>query len=170
MLDSNHGVHPHGYRLWLLHLIKQLSYLVSKAKSAGWDPRNLKNIRLLEHPCEVKEPNVMDQTTNDIDILDDSYRWRKYGYKVVSEEVKRALTIYGHGQIATRWEGRGRARSSYSRGFVHLFIVTKDGGQEKNDVECSQDKPSIGDLEAKTNKTITNDENATEKEASDKTG
>nr|GEW25042.1 hypothetical protein [Tanacetum cinerariifolium] len=40
------------YRPWLLHLIKQLSYLVSKAKSAGWDPRNFKNIRLLEHPCE----------------------------------------------------------------------------------------------------------------------
>ncbi|KAI3993564.1 hypothetical protein MKX01_002577 [Papaver californicum] len=31
----------------------------------------------------VKEPKVVVQTTSDIDILDDGYRWRKYGQKVV---------------------------------------------------------------------------------------
>ncbi|OVA12691.1 DNA-binding WRKY [Macleaya cordata] len=31
----------------------------------------------------VKEPRVVVQTTSDIDILDDGYRWRKYGQKVV---------------------------------------------------------------------------------------
>ncbi|PKA51875.1 putative WRKY transcription factor 26 [Apostasia shenzhenica] len=31
----------------------------------------------------TKEPKVVVQTTSDVDILDDGYRWRKYGQKVV---------------------------------------------------------------------------------------
>lgn len=31
----------------------------------------------------VREPRVVVQTKSDIDILDDGYRWRKYGQKVV---------------------------------------------------------------------------------------
>ena len=31
----------------------------------------------------VREPRVVVQTTSDIDILDDGYRWRKDGQKVV---------------------------------------------------------------------------------------
>lgn len=31
----------------------------------------------------VREARVVVQTTSDIDILDDGYRWRKYGQKVV---------------------------------------------------------------------------------------
>lgn len=29
------------------------------------------------------EPRVVVQTTSEIDVLDDGYRWRKYGQKVV---------------------------------------------------------------------------------------
>jgi hypothetical protein len=31
----------------------------------------------------VREARVIVQTTSDVDILDDGYRWRKYGQKVV---------------------------------------------------------------------------------------
>ncbi|XLR27133.1 hypothetical protein S83_055033, partial [Arachis hypogaea] len=31
----------------------------------------------------VREARVVVQTTSDIDILDDGYRWRKYGQKVL---------------------------------------------------------------------------------------
>lgn len=31
----------------------------------------------------VREPRVVVQTTSEVDILDDGYRWRKYGQKVV---------------------------------------------------------------------------------------
>ena len=31
----------------------------------------------------LKEPRVVVQTTSEIDILDDGYKWRKYGQKVV---------------------------------------------------------------------------------------
>jgi hypothetical protein len=31
----------------------------------------------------VREPRVVVQTMSDIDVLDDGYRWRKYGQKVV---------------------------------------------------------------------------------------
>ena len=33
----------------------------------------------------VKEPKVVIQTTSEIDVLDDGYKWRKYGQKVVKE-------------------------------------------------------------------------------------
>lgn len=31
----------------------------------------------------VKEPRVVVQTTSSVDLLDDGYRWRKYGQKAV---------------------------------------------------------------------------------------
>lgn len=31
----------------------------------------------------MKEPRIVVQTMSEIDILDDGYRWRKYGQKVV---------------------------------------------------------------------------------------
>ena len=31
----------------------------------------------------VREPRVVVQTISEVDILDDGYRWRKYGQKVV---------------------------------------------------------------------------------------
>lgn len=31
----------------------------------------------------VREPRIVVQTTSEVDILDDGYRWRKYGQKVV---------------------------------------------------------------------------------------
>ncbi|KAL2609194.1 hypothetical protein R1flu_027767 [Riccia fluitans] len=34
-------------------------------------------------PRTIREPRVVVQTTSDVDILDDGYRWRKYGQKVV---------------------------------------------------------------------------------------
>ncbi|KAG6517631.1 hypothetical protein ZIOFF_021027 [Zingiber officinale] len=33
--------------------------------------------------CGAREPRVVIQTVSDVDILDDGYRWRKYGQKVV---------------------------------------------------------------------------------------
>ncbi|CAL9060335.1 unnamed protein product, partial [Musa banksii] len=33
--------------------------------------------------CTVTEPKVIFQTTSEVDLLDDGYRWRKYGQKVV---------------------------------------------------------------------------------------
>jgi hypothetical protein len=31
----------------------------------------------------VREPGVVVQTTSDIDILDDGYKWTKYGQKLI---------------------------------------------------------------------------------------
>eukprot|EP00262_Sarcandra_glabra_P019626 TRINITY_DN7460_c0_g2_i1.p1 TRINITY_DN7460_c0_g2~~TRINITY_DN7460_c0_g2_i1.p1 ORF type:complete len:192 (-),score=19.25 TRINITY_DN7460_c0_g2_i1:426-1001(-) len=45
----------------------------SKNKVLGYGSRTL------------REPTIILQTTSDIDILDDGYRWRKYGQKVVKE-------------------------------------------------------------------------------------
>lgn len=37
----------------------------------------------IEGSRTVREPKVVVQTVSDIDVLDDGYRWRKYGQKVV---------------------------------------------------------------------------------------
>ncbi|KAF2291314.1 hypothetical protein GH714_022628 [Hevea brasiliensis] len=44
----------------------------------------------------VREPRVVVQTTSDIDILDDGYRWRKYGQKVVkgNPNPRAVITTY----------------------------------------------------------------------------
>nr|GEW72649.1 WRKY transcription factor 7 [Tanacetum cinerariifolium] len=63
--------------------IRKLLKYKAWEKNDRRDPKNFKNIRLPEHPCEVREPNVMDQTTSDIDILEDGYIWRKFRHRVV---------------------------------------------------------------------------------------
>jgi hypothetical protein len=46
--------------------------------------RKKENIKEIVAPLRtIKEPRVVVQTTSDVDILDDGYRWRKYGQKVV---------------------------------------------------------------------------------------
>ena len=43
----------------------------------------------------IREPRVVVQTTSEVDILDDGYRWRKYGQKVVKGNPNpRLLTFY----------------------------------------------------------------------------
>lgn len=41
----------------------------------------------------MREPRVVVQTTSDIDILDDGYRWRKYGQKVVKGNPNPRLVV-----------------------------------------------------------------------------
>ncbi|XP_010452660.1 PREDICTED: probable WRKY transcription factor 26 isoform X1 [Camelina sativa] len=52
----------------------------SSSHDIGEDEANAKRWKREEN---VKEPRVVVQTTSDIDILEDGYRWRKYGQKVV---------------------------------------------------------------------------------------
>ncbi|KAJ4961102.1 hypothetical protein NE237_021012 [Protea cynaroides] len=51
------------------------------------DPkRRHTEVRISEVPCShrtVTEPRIIVQTTSEVDLLDDGYRWRKYGQKVV---------------------------------------------------------------------------------------
>lgn len=46
----------------------------------------------------MREPRIVVQTTSEIDILDDGYRWRKYGQKVVkgnpNPRYKLCLTFF----------------------------------------------------------------------------
>jgi hypothetical protein len=43
----------------------------------------------------IREPRVVVQTLSEVDILDDGYRWRKYGQKVVrgNPNPRYALTL-----------------------------------------------------------------------------
>lgn len=43
-------------------------------------------VRVLESAAShrtVTEPRIVVQTTSEVDLLDDGFRWRKYGQKVV---------------------------------------------------------------------------------------
>lgn len=42
----------------------------------------------------IREPRVVVQTTSEVDILDDGYRWRKYGQKVVKGNPNPRLVHY----------------------------------------------------------------------------
>lgn len=42
----------------------------------------------------IREPRVVVQTTSEVDILDDGYRWRKYGQKVVKGNPNPRLVRY----------------------------------------------------------------------------
>ncbi|KAE9610830.1 putative transcription factor WRKY family [Lupinus albus] len=48
-----------------------------------WKGENENDCHSISGSRTVKEPRVVVQTTSEIDILDDGYRWRKYGQKVV---------------------------------------------------------------------------------------
>ncbi|PWA91322.1 WRKY DNA-binding protein 33 [Artemisia annua] len=48
-----------------------------------WRASENEGISVIGGTRTVREPRVVVQTTSDIDILDDGYRWRKYGQKVV---------------------------------------------------------------------------------------
>jgi WRKY transcription factor 2 len=41
----------------------------------------------------VREPRIVVQTKSEVDILDDGYRWRKYGQKVVKENPNPRSTL-----------------------------------------------------------------------------
>lgn len=44
---------------------------------------DLGNIDITPVVKPIREPRVVVQTLSEVDILDDGYRWRKYGQKVV---------------------------------------------------------------------------------------
>ncbi|KAK9065969.1 hypothetical protein SSX86_015371 [Deinandra increscens subsp. villosa] len=48
-----------------------------------WKLSENEGISMIGGTKTVREPRIVVQTTSDIDILDDGYRWRKYGQKVV---------------------------------------------------------------------------------------
>lgn len=43
----------------------------------------LGNVDIIPIVKPIREPRVVVQTLSEVDILDDGYRWRKYGQKVV---------------------------------------------------------------------------------------
>lgn len=42
----------------------------------------------------IREPRVVVQTVSEVDILDDGYRWRKYGQKVVRGNPNPRYVVY----------------------------------------------------------------------------
>ncbi|CAN8287280.1 unnamed protein product [Cochlearia groenlandica] len=56
---------------------------VSEPEAKRWKGENDSNGGNGNGSKTVREPRIVVQTTSDIDILDDGYRWRKYGQKVV---------------------------------------------------------------------------------------
>uniref|UniRef100_A0A803QFC7 WRKY domain-containing protein n=1 Tax=Cannabis sativa TaxID=3483 RepID=A0A803QFC7_CANSA len=55
----------------------------NEPEAKRWKGENENEVFSASGNRTVKEPRVVVQTTSEIDILDDGYRWRKYGQKVV---------------------------------------------------------------------------------------
>lgn len=65
-----------GYFLFVCLVFLTSSFLLSRSTE----------VRYLEPASShrtVTEPRIIVQTTSEVDLLDDGYRWRKYGQKVV---------------------------------------------------------------------------------------
>lgn len=59
-----------------LLLLSFFSFLLSRKMELG-------NVDITPVVKPIREPRVVVQTLSEVDILDDGYRWRKYGQKVV---------------------------------------------------------------------------------------
>jgi hypothetical protein len=57
--------------------------LCSRRKDGGDADAAGCSVSVASNNRTVREPRVVVQTMSDIDVLDDGYRWRKYGQKVV---------------------------------------------------------------------------------------
>ncbi|CAK9150451.1 unnamed protein product [Ilex paraguariensis] len=55
----------------------------NEPEAKRWKGENENEVISASGNRTVREPRIVVQTTSDIDILDDGYRWRKYGQKVV---------------------------------------------------------------------------------------
>lgn len=69
------------------HQLCNVFWVALEGNSDKWVSGNRKKAKKVKEtvpaPRMVREPRVVVQTTSDVDILDDGYRWRKYGQKVV---------------------------------------------------------------------------------------
>nr|QCV57347.1 WRKY transcription factor [Fagopyrum tataricum] len=66
-----------------MSLIRPVKDDINEPESKRWKGETETEAMSAYGSRAVKEPRVVVQTTSEIDILDDGYRWRKYGQKVV---------------------------------------------------------------------------------------
>jgi WRKY transcription factor 33 len=112
----------------------------------------------------VREPRVVVQTTSDIDILDDGYRWRKYGQKVVkgnpnprsyykctsqSCPVKKHVERACHDlrSVITTYEGKHNHNVPAARGSGnHRNILPADNNNNSMVVRQSAINPQLNNM------------------------
>lgn len=89
---SDRSLHAHPWwfeELWCISLLMVTIFCMVDSFFAYKDflllyrRRDDKSKEVAAAPRTIREPRVVVQTTSDVDILDDGYRWRKYGQKVV---------------------------------------------------------------------------------------
>lgn len=83
----------------------------------------------------IREPRVVVQTTSEVDILDDGYRWRKYGQKVVKGNPNPRLSFVlftvlviesANWLDAGNWTGRVRGQMGFGenkRSWIQVKLV-----------------------------------------------
>ncbi|CAK8536652.1 unnamed protein product [Lathyrus sativus] len=109
----------------------------------------------------VTEPRIIVQTTSEVDLLDDGYRWRKYGQKVVKgnpyprsyykcttpgcnvrKHVERAST--DRKAVITTYEGKHNHDVPAAKTYSHTF-ANKNASQLKSQSTISE-QPSFGNI------------------------
>ncbi|MED6194523.1 WRKY transcription factor [Stylosanthes scabra] len=101
----------------------------------------------------VREPRVVVQTTSDIDILDDGYRWRKYGQKVVKGNPNpRSYYKCTHPGCPVR---KHVERASHDL----RAVITTYEGKHNHDVPAARGSGSGGGSHAAVNRPMPNSNN-----------
>ncbi|KAL8258809.1 hypothetical protein R6Q59_026762 [Mikania micrantha] len=100
----------------------------------------------MEGSRTVREPRVVIQTVSDIDILDDGYRWRKYGQKVVKGNpnprsyykcttsgcsVRKQVERASHNikSVVTTYEGKHNHDVPAARGFQSSYATNSSNNR-----------------------------------------
>lgn len=119
----------------------------------------------------VAEPRIIVQTTSEVDLLDDGYRWRKYGQKVVkgnpyprsyykctsqgcnvrkhveraASDPKAVITTYegkhNHDVPAARNSSHNTANNSLSQLRPHNAVVDKPAAMRRADFQRNEQQP-----------------------------
>uniref|UniRef100_A0A0V0IHP5 Putative WRKY transcription factor 4-like n=1 Tax=Solanum chacoense TaxID=4108 RepID=A0A0V0IHP5_SOLCH len=119
----------------------------------------------------VAEPRIIVQTTSEVDLLDDGYRWRKYGQKVVkgnpyprsyykctsqgcnvrkhveraASDPKAVITTYegkhNHDVPAARNSSHNTANNSMSQLKPHNPVVDKPAAMRRADFQSNEQQP-----------------------------
>ncbi|KDP41253.1 hypothetical protein JCGZ_15660 [Jatropha curcas] len=109
----------------------------------------------------VTEPRIIVQTTSEVDLLDDGYRWRKYGQKVVKcnpyprsyykcttpgckvrKHVERAAT--DPKAVITTYEGKHNHDLPAAKGSIHSTVNSNSAELKQQDMEKQDNRRDLG--------------------------
>ncbi|KAK6776981.1 hypothetical protein RDI58_023698 [Solanum bulbocastanum] len=106
----------------------------------------------------IRQPRIVVQTISEVDVLDDGYRWRKYGQKVVKGNPNPRLLPFGRSYYKCTSPGCNVRKHVERAPFDQRSVITTYDGKHNHDVpaERSSSQISSGASNSRSNPITTN--------------